>query len=122
MMRFPEDFYKIRTIMTFEEWEKEMNEWIQEQQELLHRYTELYLNKPIKDVAPSLEQREWYNERVLALSGAIPHNLRLLKRAEVEKEYMIFYREDGELAVSLVSPHERKRIYEIEKMRASMVV
>lgn len=119
MMREPEDFYKIREVMEKKQWVKEMKEWLGEQQEILHIFTEAYLDDTNED---SPEDKEWYNERILALTDAIPHNLRMLKRVELEADYMILYREDGHLGCMVVSPEERRNIYSRKKTRERMVV
>lgn len=109
--------FKRTEILYFKEWIDEMMAGIASQQDLLHAYKELYL----QDDTPPATRIE-YNEMIDKLAGAVAYNLKMITKAEIEGDYMVFYREDGLLGMTRVNPYVKKRIYDTEKMRRDMIV
>jgi len=99
-------------IISKEEWKKRMMKFIESQTELSLRYTNLLLQE--KDP----RKKAWYQKQIEELSADIKFNLELLKRADIEDGYNIFWvDEEGNLLMRRCSREEYDEIYGMKRKR-----
>jgi hypothetical protein len=104
--------YRSLEVLTFEEWIKEYTQFADSRIRLRSVYEEEFGRLDSDENLQELEM----------LDDAISYNKDVLRRALLEKDYLVFYREDGTLSYQMVSPAERVRIYDREMAKRRMCV
>lgn len=108
--------YKTTHLLDFEEWKDELMDRLSGHQTLIHKYKELIMTGANPERAP------FYKERIEDLTDAVLNNLQMLNRAEIERDYMVFYREDGALGMSFIDKTIKDNLYSRKRTRERMSI
>lgn len=108
--------YKMFEILTYEEFRDEMINSLTKMREIIGIYHGLL------ETNANPEREDEYKDRILNLSESIVYNLNILSRADIEKDYLLFYKEDGTIGIKAEREDVIKNLMERRKYRESLVV
>lgn len=92
--------------ITKEEFRKRMSQFTESLKELYLKYNKLFLKEK------SQKKKAWYKKQLDELREDINHNLEMIRRAELEEGYNIYYIDAaGNIALRRCSKEEYEEIY-----------
>jgi len=103
---------EITEVIGFEEFILEIQRAIRKQASLINIYQELI------DTNANPKREEEYIDQKILYEDMIDYNLGLVNRAEIEKDYLLFYKDrDGVPGMFVVNEETRKNLMYIDRFR-----
>jgi len=108
---------EITEVIGFEEFVLEIQRAIRKQASLINIYQELI------DTNANPKREEEYIDQKILYEDMIDYNLGLVNRAEIEKDYLLFYKDrDGVPGMFVVNEKTRKHYEGLDRFRKRCIV